>query len=574
MTETTPTTEPNQVPARPDDRLAGQLKAAWWLDVRYHLVNGLATAWPCAVGLVLVDFLLDWGLDLPGYARVTLLLVNATLLGWILWTRFWVHVRRYSAMVLALRVEQAHPGLKNLLVSAVQLDEAGVRDGASADLVQVIKRQASARAATIDFGKIVDYRRLRSVLIMAGTALAVLVACVACKPGYCRVLACRMVNPWATVAYPTRTIIHVLTGDLTVRLSDAVRIEARVEGEIPDKGALLVKFGGASWETLALTRQGAQDFRHIFEQLPGNLDYRFKLGDAVSHVYHVNVVRPPQVTAASAKLEYPAYTHLSVEETQTLNLKVPEKTRIQWKLQLDRPITHAELLLENRAPVAMTLASDGQTVTLAEPAEASSSYRFRVGWKFAGREYADDGPTHFLRVIPDVDPRAELIYPVEDEKAALGKLLTISFRAQDEYGLEQVTVVYAVNDRAEQRRPPEALGGKPVVERDLAWPIKADLSELKEGDILTFALEVANGAGHVVRTKSRRVQFVSEKEYLDYAINRQRKYLGQIRPLYLQERDAADRVREMTTPGGMKSTGTVSAAVDGEVGASKKDSGK
>jgi hypothetical protein len=249
-------------------------------------------------------------------------------------------------------------------------------------------------------------------------------------------------------------------------------------------------------------------------------------------------------------------------------------------MRLDRPITKAEMLLESKDPALLTLSDHGQAVELAASADASSSYRFRFTWQLNGRSYVDEGPKNFLRVVPDLDPRAELTYPLEDEKATLDKTLTLAFRAQDDYSLENAWIVYAINDGAEQWRPAVSLGGVAAIEKELTWSIKSDNPGLKEGDILTFAIEVSDGravlpatapglivshpaAGsattpattmpaasiaHVARTKSRRVQFVSAKEYLEYALNRQRKYLGQIRPLYLQERDAAAHVRELEIP--------------------------
>ena len=551
MTETEK--KPVEKPTTTENRgLEKRLKAAWQRESRYHLLHGLSMAWPGAVGLLLVDFLLDWKLDLPGWLRWLLLLANAGALGWILWTRYGQRVQRFNSTFVALRVEKTIPNINSLLVSAMQLDETDVNSSASPFMIQAVKRQAAEKTAQVDFGQIVNFRNLRPWAMASGVALVVLLACVGFKPGYFFTLARRMVNPWSTAAYPTRTHIEVLSGDVIARISEPIQLEARASGVIPDMGTLRVRFGITGWESVDLIRHGTNEFHHTFEQAPGDFDYRFKLGDAYSHVYHVSVVRPPQVTSASVKLEYPPHTHLPAEETQVLNLKVPEKTKITWQVTTDRAVTKADLVFENKDPLPAMLSSDRRTITVTTLAESSSSYRFRYGWKIFLRACNDDGPAHFLRVLPDQDPRVELTYPVEDEKATTNKLLTLSFHAHDDYGLEQATIVYAINDRAEQRRPPEKLDGKTEATRDLTWALKKDLPELNEGDILTVAVELSNSAGRVAKSKSRRVQFVSSRDYLEYAINRQRKYLGQIRPLYLQERDAATRMRDMETAGGAK----------------------
>jgi hypothetical protein len=39
---------------------------------------------------------------------------------------------------------------------------------------------------------------------------------------------------------------------------------------------------------------------------------------------------------------------------------------------------------------------------------------------------------------------------------------------------------------------------------------------------------------------------VSQGEYLEYALARQRKYLGRIRPLYIQQRQAGEQIERLT----------------------------
>jgi len=545
-------TEPKSSHAPSSGSLEPRLNAAWARERWFHLTRGLTIALPVLTGIVLLDFLLDWCLDLPGYGRVLLLLANLAALAWIFWTHAGRYLRPYDPLVLALRLEKQHPALNSVLVSAVQLDEADVQSGVSPALVRAVKRAARELTEGMDFGQIVSFRKLSRMIFLAGADAMFAAACIAAQPQFAWTLACRLANPWSTHAYPTRTRIEVLTKDTAIRQSASMQLLARASGAIPEKGTVQIKFPDVGWEKIELPRSGASDFTYLLEQVSSDLDYRFKLGDAISPVYHVSAVRPPQMVEESAKLDYPAYTHLVPEAAKTLNVKVPESTQIHWQLKFDRPIAHAELVLENLSPVPMTLGSEGQTVALTMPAESSSSYRFQYTWQFNGRECVETGPKRFMQVIPDLDPHVELAYPVEDEKATLGKVLSLKIHAQDDYGLENATIVYAINDGLEQRRPAVSLNGARAIDKELTWAIKDSIPGLKLGDVLTVAVIVADGragqpgiTGHVARTKSRRVQFVSAKEYEEYVLGRQRRYLGLIRPLYRHEREALDRIRDL-----------------------------
>jgi hypothetical protein len=230
-----------------------------------------------------------------------------------------------------------------------------------------------------------------------------------------------------------------------------------------------------------------------------------------------------------------------------MNLRFPEGTEVSWELRLDRPVVAAEMVLEDKAAHPLELDATSATARLRQVPEASSSYTLRFRWKLGDREYVDQNARHYLQLIPDSDPRAGLTRPFEDGKATLSKIVDLVYWAKDDYGLDEAWIVYTLNDGREQRYSLGSLGGeKSVDDREVSWPIARVITDLKEGDIVTFAVEVSDvrvGPGHRGRSHSRRLQFVSPQQYLAYVLARQRKYLGQLRPLYLQEMDAGAHLR-------------------------------
>jgi hypothetical protein len=235
-----------------------------------------------------------------------------------------------------------------------------------------------------------------------------------------------------------------------------------------------------------------------------------------------------------------------------LNLKVPEGTKLQWQLRLDRPVTAAELVAEDRSPLPMHLDAAGTSATLEFTPEASVAYTFSLHWLLGTRSLVEPGPKHYLQVVPDADPRVGITSPIEDQKATLSKVLALSYWAKDDYALGPAAIVYSLNDGGEQRIAMGTHEGKASVEATYSWNLAQTIPGLHEGDLVTFAVEVANlrgaGASHSTRSYSRRIQIVSPDEYLAYTIARQRKLLGQLHPLYLQELEAAKDLRSATTP--------------------------
>ena len=532
--------------------LERRLRGLWAQHVARLVARGACRVVTAFVALVLLDLLLDWPLDLAGAARLGLLAANLAVLGALAQRGLLRHLRPYDAVDQALHVERTAPELDGLVVSSVQFaDEAAYAPTLSRELMRAVRRQAAERAGPQVLAKASGGVALRKAFAAALVAVAVLAAVGVWKGRYLWVLACRMVNPASTLAYPTDTTIEVLSGEPVVRHGEPVTLSARAGGVVPAAGQLRVRVAGLGWETLPVARQADDLFGHAIPRATDDLEYYFRLGDARSARHRVTVVRPPRVVEARVGLEYPPYTRLADQQVDSLNLKVPEGTHLTWRLRFDKPILAAEMKLEGAGARAMAVSADGSAAGLRLPAEASRPYTIAFRWRLGGREYLEAGPKHYLQVIPDADPLVAMLRPAADVKATLRKTVGLSYWARDDYGLGEAWIVYSINDGAEQRRPLGSLGGRTNAEKQLVWPITQAVSGLRHGDIVTFAVEVTDGRpGSPGRNRSisRRVQFVTDAEYVAHVLARQRKFLGQLRPLYLQEREAARQLEAVARP--------------------------
>jgi hypothetical protein len=530
----------------PETRAAAleeRLRRGWARHTGLVAAHGGCWALAALVALILADLVLDWSLDLAGPVRLALVAGNVLVLSGIAWRVLVRRLRRYDVADEALQVERALPRMNGLVISSVQFrDEGALGPGVSRELARAVRRQAAQATAGLDLAKAWPAVPLRAAFAAGLLAVLGLGAVGAWKGPFLWVLACRMANPASARAYPTDTTIEVLSGDQVVRMGDPVTLQARAGGVIPAAGHVHVRFKGLDWEAAPVAEDGQAQFQHVLPRVAEDVEYYFRLGDAKSPRRRVTVVAPPRVVRGRLELRYPPYTGLKTQEVDTFNLKVPEGTQLGWRLRLDRPVASASCHLEGAAGAPMTLSADRREASLQLPAEASSAYRFLLHWQLGDRRYVETGARHFIQVIPDAEPVVSLLEPTEDAKGTLRKTITCHYWARDDYGLGEAAIVYAINDGGERRHPLGPLGGAAVAEKQLAWPITALLPGLKQYDIVTFAVEVTDarpGACGRGRSASRRVQFVSDQEYIAYVLGRQRKYLGQLRPLYLQEKEAA-----------------------------------
>lgn len=528
-----------------------RLRGAWTRQVRFVLSRGVCYLAIGLCALILTDLVLDWLLRLPGSARLALLALNAVVLGWTAYARLVRHLRGFDELRTALQVEREYPGLQSLLASGVEFSAGRATQGSSPALMRAVERQAVERTAAMDFGRIVRFRELRGLAAAAAVGLAVVVGLVIAQPQMFWVLANRMVNPYCTLAYPTRTQIEMLTGDITVRASESVAIAARALDEVPEVGILYVCFAGAGWERIELQPQAEDKFRYVFHRVRTDFEYQFRLGDAESARHRVTVAYPPRIAAVRIRLVYPEYLGIGPDEVDSLNLKAYEGTRVHWQLETDRPVVAAEMALEDGEELSATsISSAGRIVQFEATAKASAPYRFRFHWELGDRTCVDEGTKHYVQVIPDNEPHVRLTFPAEDEKATLHRDMRLAFSATDDHGLAKAWIVFSLNAGGEQRREIGDLQDKASVQREVAWPIRESIPDLRLGDIVSYAIEVADGrlsgdGARRSRSRSRRVQFVSDDEYLRYVLARTRRTLGQLRPLYLQQREAAGAMRKV-----------------------------
>ena len=526
-----------------------KLRKAWRKERRYYHGDGLAHLLVWLLALVFVDLTVDWLFLLPGTGRLMLLAINLAALGWVLW-HYWVrHLRPYDPVRVALQVERMHPELESLLVSYVQLSgDSPEAAYASPGLLRVLRRQAINVTRPIDFREIISYKELKRIAALS-VAIVAFFALYSVNWGeHLEVLLRRMLDPNAQIAYPTRTTVEKITGDVTLRQGDSVTLAAWAGGLVPARGILYVQPREGEWERIPVfPGDDPTEFAYRFREVFQPFDYYVRLGDARSKTFTVSVVPPPRIVETRVHLTYPAYTRLSPKVVDFLNLEVPEGTEMAWELVCDLSLASAEMLRDEAEASPLALDAAGKVARIARVATKSFSYQFR--WKEREHGYAYDDEIHyFVQVIPDSPPQVDLAFPVQDDKATVHKTLTVDFLARDDYGIAKAWIVYQVNDGEETRRLIKDYT-EPLVEDEARWKLAAadSIPDLKIGDVVTYAIEVADTHGgedgpQLSRSDSRRLFIVSVPEYLRYVLEKRRRLRQEIVGMRTQEKEAETEV--------------------------------
>lgn len=499
-----------------------KLKETWRRERRAAHLQGGAIFLMWLAALAVVDLLVDWLFKLPGYGRFALLLLNLGTLGFVAYRRWYAHLRGFDPVRYALKVEALHPELESLLVSFVQFDGDADDRAVSPALVEAMKRRALEETAPLDFKHVIDLREVKRIAAFGCCVLLLFGLASLNWSGYFRVMMIRLFNPLADAAYPTRTRIDSVTGNLRVKQGDKLEIRVAVSGVTPREGVLRVlPEGGKNWEEISLVRSGDREFAYLQGQAYRSFTYQAALGDAATDSYRVEVIPPPTVIEAKIKIAPPAYSGRPIRIADALNLTdVYEGSEVEWTLTLNYPLAKAEFLIDGKEPAAFALSADGRTITCKRKPDESFTYHLR----YSRRDYAEyaylDEVRYMLQLVPDAPPRAEMLRPTRDQKATVAKKLRLDLRAEDDNQVREVWVVYNVNDGDDVKEKLDEPGQR-LVEKSYVWDVAKSIPGLKIGDTVAYRLQVADNypgkdGAYAAASAAQRLFIVSIPDYMQW----------------------------------------------------------
>lgn len=529
-----------------------KLTQAWSRERRFFHLRGVARMVPWLIGMFLFDLLLDWSFDLPGSARLLLLFANLALLGWLLYRHWLSYLRRFNPTRVSLQVERLHPRLNNLLVSYVQLSAESDPAHGSRQMILAMRSQAEKAAGPLDFNGIVNFRSLRKLLALSGSMLVLFLASSVFAGEYYAALLGRMLVPFGSFTYPTRTRIVDLYGPVAVKQGDEAILQARAVGEIPEQGMFYTQVENASWEKFPLTKGEENIFRHRIPKAGQSFQYYFRIGDARTAPSEVKVVPPPRVVQTTLTLRYPSYTGRDAKVSNRLQLEsaVPEGTIIEWTLRCDQPLKAGAMHFGGLSPrdfdfeidptdphVARKIIPDAGLLLDEKDRNAATTLYYHFEWTEKEHGFTfKDATRYALEVTPDKAPLVILLKPrpsgSEQDKilATTRKNVHLIFDASDDYGLDKASLIYWVNKEA-QSRAPVSLGTFFQKEKDESlkrlkegtfehfWKISKSFPGVKEGDVLECVIEASDnriGRPNVSQSQKFKIHIVSGKEYTEY----------------------------------------------------------
>jgi hypothetical protein len=353
---------------------------------------------------------------------------------------------------LARFIEERCPELEDVLATVISEDLTGSNPMAAA-----VADEAARRIQAIDRDRVVSCVAVRkaAVLSAAATLALVLLATLAARP------AGEAMRLAAVYLFPERLALEVAPGDVKVRAGDPLRVVATISGSAAVVPVLKTGDG-----TETLMEAGPDGFAVEFEHVEQDFQYLVTAAGTTSPEYSVTVIRPPRVERIDLRYEYPAAFRMAPrQEEDGGDIYGPAGTRVHVTVHVDKPVTRAALNLTGGTPIALVQA--GETFQGVLVIADDGSYRVAVADADGLNNPGDT--EYFIRTLQDSPPNVRIVRPASDRQVTPVEEVSIEAKADDDFGVAALDLVYTVGTGAEKIVPfdregePTAVSGRRTV---------------------------------------------------------------------------------------------------------------
>jgi hypothetical protein len=382
-------------------------------------------------------------------------------------------VRRPTSRQVARYIEERCPELEDRI--AVAAEVAG--QPAAGPFRSMVLAEAVRKLDGVDPDRLVQRDSLRRALMLAGASAAVLVVSLALA----RAPLARAARTAWWYAFPGQIVIDVTPGDIRLPAGRPLRIVAAIQGA-PSIGTATLTIGeGDDRRSVAMTAV-ANGYQFEIPSVTRDFTYAVSAGSTTSREFSVTALQVPRVERIDVHYQYPAFSGLRARvEEDGGDIYAPAGTEVRLEIHPDRPVKEGELVM-----------LDGVRSGLAATATGTLETTFRVDEDGSYRVSLTDveglqnpGETeYFIRTMDDRPPEVRVLRPGGDRQVTPLEEVTIEARADDDYGVERLDLIYSVRGGPERtvRLPgpaaaPSVTGSHTLFVEDLG---------VQPGDFITY----------------------------------------------------------------------------------------
>ena len=468
-------------------RVIRHVRNRWRLRVGLRSIAVLAAAY---LGTLVAS---SWGLEVYRFtpaAIVTFRILTGLVLiafGWWLFVR--PVSRRVSDEQVALYLEEHEPSLQATLLSAVEETKKGERSAAldySPELVHKVLQSAVEKVRNVEMGDSVERQKIQGSSGLLGAAALVAIVLFLFGPSYLRHGVLALLTPFANPEASSPYSIEVVPGDVTLARGSDQPVAAKLLGFESDEVTLFSRAGeSAPFERLPLVPlEEPGMFEVLLFDLQDTTDYFVEAVGVQSGTFTLTVVDLPYVERLEHEYFFPAYTGLDPRTVEDAgDIAVLAGTEVRLRAFPTMATAGGQLVLDEENRTEMVLQPDG---SLGGGFVVEEDGFYRVDLQTGEGEMVTASPQFTIDVLTDQPPSVAFLRPGRDTTASAIEELFIEARADDDYGLRSLDLVYSVNGADEKSVSLYRAGDSALKEISAGHTFFLEELELEPGDFLSY----------------------------------------------------------------------------------------
>ena len=373
-------------------------------------------------------------------------------------------------------VEERCPELEDRVASATELGDTGT----PTVFHDLVVADAAQQLRGVDLGRVVTPAHLRRAAMRGVAVTAVLVAILTLGIGPFSQVAR---TAWL-YAFPFSVTLEVEPGDVRVMAGQPLRVRARVSGTrgAPTRTLPTLTVLDGQTPRVVTMRATSDGYLAEFPSVTDSFTYRVSAATMTSRDYRVEALVAPRVRRIDVHYAYPPFTGLAPYiEDDGGDIYAPAGTEVSVLVHVDKAIVEGALVLNDGRHVPLDGAGAGPlTATLSVDTDGS----YTVALTDVDGLSNPGDTEYFIRTTFDQVPEVRVLRPGGDREITPLEEVTIEVRADDDYRVGALELVYTVVGQGERSMPFETASGAQTVTG--THTLYAEDLGVAPGDFITY----------------------------------------------------------------------------------------
>ncbi len=496
-----------------------QVRARWRLRVA---VRGLSLV--LAVGFL--AFLLSaFGLEATRFSppAVTALRFAAWLLVLAVAGLFLLRplLRRISDEQVALYLEEKEPSLEAAILGAVSVEKGekggsgargGSHEGPSPALLGLLVERAVEKARSVEYGRRIERRGLYRGFGVLGFVSAAILLFALLGPSGLRYGMTSLVLPTTEAAAVSPYAIGVTPGDASIARGADLLVTARLRGFDSDRVYLFSRTGeGEAFQQLSMLPADSGSYELLLLNMVEETEYFVEANGVRSPSFTIEVADLPYVARMSHTYHFPVYTGLAPREVEDAgDIAALGGTRVELAIEPTIPSPGGRVLVDDSVVAELRPMADG---TLSGEIHVRADGVYRVELSREDGRMVDASPEYTIDVLSDLPPTVAISEPGRDAAASAVEEIFIEARADDDYGVGALSLVYSVNGQPEDTVSLFTMAGSPMQEVSAGYTLFLEEWALDPGDVVSYYAVASDARRAGASTAMSDIYFVNIRPF-------------------------------------------------------------